>query len=75
MQIVETASDLDIRSGELAGLISPLGTIDDTVGGDTSRYSLSGRWHRDVGDQQRILRLVDSIDLGVVGADDDVAQS
>jgi outer membrane receptor protein involved in Fe transport len=33
------------------GLISRLGSLDDTVGGDTSRYSLSGRWHRDFGPQ------------------------
>ncbi len=32
-----------------AGLISRLGSIDDTVGGATSRYSLSGHWHRDLG--------------------------
>ena len=46
-----SADQIPMRAVE-AGLISPLGTIDDTVGGDTSRYSLSGRWHRDVGDQQ-----------------------
>ena len=32
-----------------SGLISRLGSIDDTVGGATSRYSLSGHWHRDTG--------------------------
>ncbi len=32
-----------------SGLISRLGSLDDTVGGDTSRYSLSGQWHRDLG--------------------------
>jgi hypothetical protein len=37
-----------VESGE----VSRLGTIDDTVGGETSRYSLSGRWHRDFGVQQ-----------------------
>ena len=31
-----------------SGIVSPLGTIDDTVGGSTSRYSLSARWHRDL---------------------------
>ncbi|NNF16850.1 MAG: TonB-dependent receptor [Gammaproteobacteria bacterium] len=30
-----------------AGQVSALGTIDDTVGGASSRYSLSGSWHRD----------------------------
>ncbi len=35
-----------------SGLVSRLGTIDDTVGGATSRHSLSGRWHRDFGAQQ-----------------------
>ncbi len=34
-----------------SGLIPRLGSLDDTVGGDTSRYSLSGRWHRDLGPQ------------------------
>jgi len=29
------------------GLISDLGSLDTTVGGDTSRYSLSGGWSRD----------------------------
>jgi hypothetical protein len=46
-----SADQVPLRAVE-AGLVSHLGTIDDTVGGDTSRYSLSGRWHRDVGDQQ-----------------------
>lgn len=32
-----------------SGLISRLGSIDDTVGGETSRYSVSGHWHRDLG--------------------------
>jgi outer membrane receptor protein involved in Fe transport len=31
------------------GLISELGSIDTTLGGDTSRYSLSGSWAADVG--------------------------
>ena len=41
-----------VESGE----VSRLGTIDDTVGGESSRYSLSGRWHRDFGDQQLTAR-------------------
>jgi hypothetical protein len=39
-----------------AGTVSRLGTIDDTVGGATSRYSLSGRWHRDFGEKQLTVR-------------------
>lgn len=39
-----------------AGDISPFGTIDDSLGGETSRYSLSGRWHRDLGHNQITLR-------------------
>ena len=34
------------------GFISDLGQIDTTVGGDTSRYSLSGSWQRERGDTQ-----------------------
>ncbi|MEM7083169.1 MAG: TonB-dependent receptor [Pseudomonadota bacterium] len=30
-----------------SGLVDEFGTIDDTVGGDTSRFSLSGSWHQD----------------------------
>ncbi|MEM6638570.1 MAG: TonB-dependent receptor [Pseudomonadota bacterium] len=30
-----------------SGFVDILGTIDDTVGGESSRYSLSGRWHED----------------------------
>lgn len=33
-----------------SGLISPLGSLDTTVGGDSSRYSLSTDWHRDFGE-------------------------
>ena len=32
-----------------SGLISELGSIDTTLGGDTSRYSFSGSWAADVG--------------------------
>ena len=32
------------------GLISDKGQLDTTVGGDTSRYSLSGGWERDTGE-------------------------
>ncbi|MFK8016501.1 MAG: TonB-dependent receptor, partial [Gammaproteobacteria bacterium] len=31
-----------------SGLVPALGTIDDTVGGSSSRYSLSGSWHADI---------------------------
>jgi outer membrane receptor protein involved in Fe transport len=31
-----------------SGLISPLGSIDETLGGETSRYSLSGSWTGEV---------------------------
>ncbi|MEE4184923.1 MAG: TonB-dependent receptor [Gammaproteobacteria bacterium] len=34
------------------GLISDLGSLDRTVGGTTSRYSLSGGWTRDLGDSR-----------------------
>lgn len=39
-----------------SGRVSRLGTIDQTLGGETSRYSLSGRWHRDIGDQRLTAR-------------------
>jgi outer membrane receptor protein involved in Fe transport len=32
-----------------SGLISPLGSIDETLGGETSRHSLSGSWTGEVG--------------------------
>ncbi len=32
-----------------SGLIAPLGSLDTTLGGETSRYSLSGAWNGDVG--------------------------
>ena len=32
-----------------SGLVSRLGSLDETVGGETSRYSVSGHWHRDLG--------------------------
>jgi hypothetical protein len=32
-----------------SGLISPLGSIDTSLGGETSRYSLSGSWNAEVG--------------------------
>ncbi len=31
-----------------SGFVDILGTIDDTVGGESSRYSLSGSWHQDM---------------------------
>jgi len=31
------------------GILSPLGSIDTTLGGDTSRYSVSGSWRRPLG--------------------------
>jgi hypothetical protein len=43
-----SADQVPLRAVE-DGRVSRLGTIDDTVGGATSRYSLSGRWHRDFG--------------------------
>ena len=43
-----SADQIPTRAVE-SGLISRLGSLDDTVGGETSRYSLSGRWHRDLG--------------------------
>lgn len=36
-----------------SGLISPLGLIDPTNGGAASRYSLSGKWHREGENQQQ----------------------
>ena len=38
-----------------SGLISPLGSIDTTFGGETSRYSLSGSWSADCGAGPRAL--------------------
>jgi len=35
-----------------SGLISPLGSIDPTVGGSTQRYSLSAHWRRDIQDKR-----------------------
>lgn len=32
-----------------SGLVSRFGSLDKTVGGETSRYSVSGHWHRDLG--------------------------
>jgi hypothetical protein len=51
----DSADQVPLRAVE-AGLVSRLGTIDDTVGGETSRYSLSGRWHRDFGQSQLTAR-------------------
>ena len=45
-----SADQVPLRAVE-DGRVSPLGTIDDTVGGATSRYSLSGRWHQDFNDR------------------------
>ena len=43
----DAADQVPLRAVE-SGLVSQFGTIDDTVGGNTSRYSLSGSWHQDV---------------------------
>lgn len=51
----DSADQIPQRAVE-AGTVSRLGTIDETVGGDTSRYSLSGRWHKDIGEQQLTAR-------------------
>ena len=45
----DSADQIPQRAVE-SGLISPLGSLDTTVGGDSSRYSLSADWHRDFGD-------------------------
>lgn len=50
-----SADQVPLRAVD-SGAVSRLGTIDDTVGGSTSRYSLSGRWHRDFGDAQLTAR-------------------
>jgi len=51
----DSADQVPLRAVQ-SGAVSRLGTIDDTVGGETSRYSLSGRWHRDFGKQQVTVR-------------------
>lgn len=51
----DSADQVPLRAVQ-SGAVSRLGTIDDTVGGETSRYSLSGRWHRDFGEQQLTAR-------------------
>lgn len=51
----DSADQVPLRAVE-AGLVSPLGTIDDMVGGGTSRYSLSGHWHRDFGQTELTAR-------------------
>ncbi|MFK8031322.1 MAG: TonB-dependent receptor [Gammaproteobacteria bacterium] len=42
----DSADQVPLRAVE-SGLVDELGTIDDTVGGDSSRFSLSGSWHQD----------------------------
>ncbi len=42
----DSADQVPLRAVQ-SGLVDALGTIDDTVGGSTSRYSLSGSWHED----------------------------
>ncbi len=42
-----SADQIPLRAVQ-SGLVSRLGSLDDTVGGETSRYSLSGHWHRDL---------------------------
>ena len=51
----DSADQVPLRAVS-SGLVSRLGTIDDTVGGNTSRYSLSGRWHGDFGEQSLTAR-------------------
>ena len=46
-----SADQVPLRAVE-SGMISRLGTVDDTVGGNTSRYSVNGRWHRDIGEEK-----------------------
>ena len=41
------AADQVPQRGVDSGFVDILGTIDDTVGGSSSRYSLSGSWHQD----------------------------
>jgi hypothetical protein len=43
------AADQIPRRAVDSGLISPLGSIDTSLGGKTSRYSVSGTWNADVG--------------------------
>ncbi len=42
----DSADQVPLRAVE-SGFVPELGTIDDTVGGDSSRFSLSGSWHQD----------------------------
>ncbi|MEL7535888.1 MAG: TonB-dependent receptor [Pseudomonadota bacterium] len=51
----DSADQVPLRAVQ-SGLVDELGTIDDTVGGTTDRYSLSARWHRDVGDRSLTVR-------------------
>jgi hypothetical protein len=44
-----SSADQIPRRAVESGLISPLGSIDTSLGGDTSRYSLSGSWNAEVG--------------------------
>jgi hypothetical protein len=46
-----SADQIPYRAVE-SGFVDRLGTIDDTVGGETHRYSISGGWHRDFDDRQ-----------------------
>ena len=43
------AADQIPRRAVESGLVSRLGSLDDTLGGETSRYSVSADWHRDFG--------------------------
>jgi len=43
------AADQIPRRAVDAGLLAPFGSIDTTLGGDTSRYSLSGAWSGELG--------------------------
>lgn len=42
----DAADQVPLRAVE-SGLVDAFGTIDDTVGGSSSRFSLSGSWHED----------------------------
>jgi len=44
------AADQIPRRAVAAGTLSPLGSIDTTLGGETSRYSLSASWRRPLGE-------------------------
>ncbi|MEL6447708.1 MAG: TonB-dependent receptor [Pseudomonadota bacterium] len=51
----QSADQVPLRAVQ-DGSVSRLGTVDDTVGGATSRYSLSGKWHGDFGEDDLTVR-------------------